>query len=305
MKLKALLDSALVRRFLKAPVAVGAAVLLGVIVICAALAPWIAPVNILDVGNLDVLDASLPPAWAARSDPRFLLGTDSQGRDILSAVLYGTRISLVVGVGSVVLAMAVGVVLGLFAGYAGGAIDGLVMRIADVQLAFPSILIALLVAGVARGLLPSDRYADAAVWVVVLSIGLSTWVHFARPVRAACMVEKGKDYVLAARLLALRPASVLFGHILPNVLGSVLVIATLGLGTAILIEASLSFLGVGMPPTAPSLGTLVSMGKDYIAAGEWWITFFPGMTVAVLVVSVNLVGDFLRDALNPRLRMSR
>jgi peptide/nickel transport system permease protein len=278
---------------------------LTILVVGAVFSPWLAPTNPFDVASLDLLNASMPPSWMPGGDFKFLLGTDAQGRDMLSAIMFGMRISLIVGLCSVALAMAIGLTLGLTAGYAGGSVDAFIMRFADVQLAFPSILLALLISGIARSTLSSQTYQASALWVVVLAIGLSTWVLFARPVRAACMVEKTKDYVHAARLLGLGRVKILLRHILPNVLGSVLVIATLGLGVSVLIEASLSFLGVGMPPTQPSLGTLVSSGREYIAAGEWWMTLFPALTVAILVLSVNLLGDWLRDALNPRLRLAR
>jgi len=293
------------RSFRGSTTTVVAALCLALMVGAALLAPWIAPTDPYDPASLDIMNSSLPPAWTADGDVRFLLGTDVQGRDLLSAMLYGTRVSLMIGGASVLVAMTLGVALGLIAGYAGGAVDAFIMRTADVQLAFPPILVALLLDGVARGLLPSHQHAASAIWVLILSIAVSKWVLFARPVRAACLVERNKEYVQAARLMRIGRLRILFAHILPNVMGPVLVIGTLGLGIAVLIEASLSFLGVGMPPTMPSLGTLVSMGKDYIASGEWWVTVFPGLAIGLLVLSVNLVGDWLRDALNPKLRMAR
>jgi peptide/nickel transport system permease protein len=232
----------------------------------------------------------------------FLLGTDDQGRDVLSTILYGSRISLFVGLSAVLFSMLLGVSLGLIAGYRGGWLDTLIMRVADVQLTFPSILIALLVFGIVRGLvLPSARN-DVAMWVLILSIGLSEWVQYARTVRGAAMVERNKDYVQAARLIGIPPIAIMVRHVLPNVTGPVLVIATISLALAIIAEATLSFLGVGMPATQPSLGTLIRIGQNFLFSGEWWILVFPAITLLVLALSVNLLGDWLRDALNPKLR---
>ena len=266
------------------------------------LAPWIAPHNPFDLASVDLLDAFAPPAWQAGGKRAFLLGTDDQGRDMLSAILYGARISLGVGVASVLLAMLLGVSLGLLAGYAGGRVDAFLMRLADIQLSFPAILVALLIDGLARVALPATRHADIAVLVLVLAIGVSGWVQYARTVRGSTLVEKSKEYVQAARVIGRRPVAIAVQHVLPNVLGPVLVIATIHLATAIITEATLSFLGVGVPPTTPSLGTLIRVGNDYLFSGEWWIALFPGVTLVVLVLSVNLLGDWLRDALNPKLR---
>ena len=301
-RLAALFDHDLVYSFLHSKVTVIAALVTLTIVLAAALAPWIAPHDPFDLRQLSLLDSHLPPAWAPDGDRRFLLGTDDQGRDVLSAILYGARISLTVGILSVVLAAVLGIVLGLIAGYAGGALDSFIMRAADVQLTFPAILIALLIDGTIRALSGEGRNEETAFWVLVLSIGLSSWVQYARTVRGSTLVEKNKDYVLAARLIGLDPTSILFRHILPNVMGPVLVIATINFGLAIILEATLSFLGVGLPPTQPSLGTLISIGNKFLFAGEWWIAIFPGATLAGLVLAINLLGDWLRDALNPKLR---
>jgi len=271
-------------------------------VLSAVFAPWIAPHDPFDLRQLNLLDSHLPPAWLTDGDPRYLLGTDDQGRDVLSTILYGSRISLGVGVLAVGLAAALGIVLGLIAGYAGGFLEALIMRIADVQLTFPAILIALLIDGTGRALFGAHRNETLEFWVLVLSIGLSFWVQYARTVRGSTLVEKSKDYVLAARLIGIHPAKILFRHVLPNVIGPVLVIATINLALAIITEATLSFLGVGLPPTQPSLGTLIRIGNNFLFAGEWWIAIFPGITLALLVVAINLLGDWLRDALNPRLR---
>ena len=232
----------------------------------------------------------------------YLLGTDNQGRDILSAILYGARISLFVGFAAVLFAMVLGIVVGLLAAWKGGWVDGLLMRIADVQLSFPSILIALLIFGIARGIIPPTMREEVAIWVLIVSIGLSDWVQFARVVRGAAMVEKSRDYVQAARVIGVHPVRIVVTHILPNVLGPVLVIATIGLALAIIAEATLSFLGVGVPPTQPSLGTLIRIGQGFLFSGEWWIILFPSLALLAIALSVNLLGDWLRDALNPRLK---
>jgi peptide/nickel transport system permease protein len=249
------------------------------------------------------MESNLPPAWNEfEGDIRFLLGTDDQGRDILSTIMYGARISLLVGFASVAFSVVLGVGLGLVSGYVGGRTDAFIMRIADVQLSFPAILIALLIDGVARGIFPRELHDELAVYVLIFAIGISGWVQYARTVRGAAMVEKNKEYVQAARVIGIRPVTILVRHILPNVTGPVLVIGTIHLALAIITEATLSFLGVGVPPTTPSLGTLIRIGNDYLFSGEWWITIFPGLALILLVLSVNLLGDWLRDALNPKLR---
>jgi peptide/nickel transport system permease protein len=295
-------DSDLAWSFRASPVAVVAAIVAFVCVSGALLAPWLAPHDPFDLASLELLDALTPPAWVDGGKLSLPLGADDQGRDVLSAILYGARISLAVGVASVLLSMVVGVALGLVSGYVGGALDAFVMRVADVQLSFPAILIALLVDGVARIALPGAAHGDTAFWVIVVSIGLSGWVQYARTVRGSTLVESRKEYVQAARLIGRHPVAIMFRHVLPNVTGPVLVIATIHLATAITTEATLSFLGVGMPPTTPSLGTLIRVGNDFLFSGEWWITVFPGVALVALVLSVNLLGDWLRDALNPRLR---
>ena len=301
-RLAALLDHDFVYSFLHSKVTVIATLVTLTIVLAAAFAPLIAPHDPFDLRQLNLLDSHLPPVWAPDGDRRFLLGTDDQGRDVLSAILYGARISLSVGLLSVALAALLGIVLGLIAGYAGGALDSFIMRAADVQLTFPAILIALLIDGTMRALSGEARNEETAFWVLVLSIGLSSWVQYARTVRGSTLVERNKDYVLAARLIGLNPTTILFRHVLPNVMGPVLVIATINFGLAIILEATLSFLGVGLPPTQPSLGTLISIGNKFLFAGEWWIAIFPGAMLAGLVLAINLLGDWLRDALNPKLR---
>ena len=296
------LDSDLVYSFRKSRVTVIATIVTVAIILAAALAPWIAPHDPFNVATLSLLDSELPPAWAEGGDARYLLGTDNQGRDVFSAILYGSRISLAVGFISVALAMVLGVVIGLVSGYFGGWIDGFFMRIADVMLSFPTILVALLISGIVRGALPREMHDDAALVVLVFAITVTTWVQYARTVRGSTMVERGREYVLAARLVGRGPFAIIFRHILPNVLGPVLVIATINLAMAILIEATLSFLGVGMPPTNPSLGTLIRVGNEYLFSGVWWVVIFPSLTLVALVLAVNLLGDWLRDALNPKLR---
>jgi peptide/nickel transport system permease protein len=288
--------------FRRSPVTIVAAFLTLVCVGGAVFAPWIAPHNPFDSGTLVLTDGFTPPAWTAGGRMQYLLGTDDQGRDMLSAIMYGARISLAVGVASVLFSMALGVGLGLFAGYVGGRVDAFIMRVADIQLSFPAILIALLIDGVARVALPREAHDQIAVYVLILAIGVSGWVQYARTVRGSTLVERNKEYVQAARVIGRSQASIMFRHVLPNVMGPVLVIATIHIATAIITEATLSFLGVGVPATQPSLGTLIRVGNDFLLSGEWWITVFPGLALIVLVLSVNLVGDWLRDALNPKLR---
>jgi len=272
-----------------------------VCVFCSAFAPWVAPHNPFDLATLELGNALLPPAWSPGGNASFLLGTDDQGRDILSALMYGARISLAVGLASVLLSVVVGVVLGLLAGFLGGWVDGFLMRVCDVMLSFPAILVALLIAGVGRAMFPGAHDA-LAFGVLILSISLTGWVQYARTVRGSTLVERNKEYVQAARVIGVSPMRIMRRHVLPNVLGPVLVLATIQVATAIITEATLSFLGVGAPPTAPSLGTLIRVGNDYLFSGEWWITVFPGAVLVVIAFSVNLLGDWLRDALNPRLR---
>jgi len=295
-------DSDIWYSFKKSKVTVIAACVTAVLMLSAIAAPLIAPHTPFDPASLDLMDASTPPAWFEDGTTKFLLGTDDQGRDIFSTILYGSRISIFVGFASMLLAMIIGITLGLVSGYIGGAVEAFIMRIADVQISFPAILIALLIDGVVRSLLPNERHDELAVWVLILAIGVSNWVHFARTVRGSTMVEKNKEYVQAARVIGRKRATIMFRHVLPNVMGPVLVIATIGLAIAILTEATLSFLGVGAPPTRPSLGTLIRIGQDFLLAGEWWIVIFPGIMLAVLVLAVNLLGDWMRDALNPKLR---
>lgn len=273
-----------------------------VIFLGALLAPVLAPHNPLDLASLNLIDAFMPPAWESAGTAKFPLGTDDQGRDLLSAIMFGLRTSLLVGFLAVVFAMVLGIALGLIAGYVGGAVDSIIMRVADVQLSFPAILVAMLIDGVTRSLLGNEMRDTSAMVVLIVAIGLSYWVQYARTVRGSVLVEKNKEYVQAARVIGLSSTLIAIRHVLPNVLGPVLVIATINLALAIITEATLSFLGVGLPATQPSLGTLINTGQKFLFSGEWWITIFPGITLAVLVLAVNLLGDWLRDALNPKLR---
>jgi peptide/nickel transport system permease protein len=295
-------DHDLAWSFRRSPVTVIAAALTLVSVAAAVFAPWLAPQNPFDLAALDLNEAFKPPSWSEGGDPRYFFGTDNQGRDLLSTIMHGARISLGIGLASVAFAMALGVALGLVSGYFGGKIDAVIMRIADVQLSFPAILIALLIDGVARVALGGERHEEIVVPVLVLSIGFAGWVQYARTVRGSTLVEREKEYVQAARVIGRRPLAILFSHVLPNVMGPVLVIATIHIATAIITEATLSFLGVGVPATQPSLGTLIRVGNEFLYSGEWWITVFPGAALVILVLSVNLLGDWLRDAFNPKLR---
>ncbi|MBS0531654.1 MAG: ABC transporter permease [Proteobacteria bacterium] len=265
-------------------------------------APLLAVQNPFDPAQLQLMNSRIPPLWSADGQTPFLLGTDEQGRDVLSAILYGLRISLTVGVLGVVFAGTLGIAMGLTAGYFGGAIDGLIMRIADVQLTFPAILIALLIDGVVKSVFGNQLDAMGTLAVLVVAIGLSFWVQYARTVRSSVMVEKNKDYVAAAQLIGLPAPVIMLRHVLPNAMGPILVIATINLALAVITEATLSFIGSGMPDTMPSLGTLIRIGNNYLFSGEWWIIAFPGFALAGLILAINLLGDWLRDALNPKLR---
>ena len=298
---KRFLDGDLWFSFTHSPTAIIAAVIAVVCVTCAVFAGWIAPHNPFDLATLDLTDARLPPAWVEGGTTKYLFGTDDQGRDILSALMYGSRISLLVGLASVALSVLIGVGLGLLSGFVGGAVDGVIMRVCDVMLSFPSILVALLIDGAGRAMFP-NAHESLAFSVLVIAIALTGWVQYARTVRGSTMVERNKEYVQAARVIGVAPLRVMFRHVLPNVLGPVLVLATIQIAGAIITEATLSFLGVGVPPTSPSLGTLIRVGQDFLFSGEWWITIFPGLMLVMIALSVNLLGDWLRDALNPRLR---
>ncbi|GJD95681.1 ABC transporter permease [Methylobacterium iners] len=296
------LDSDLFSSFRRSKIAMAAFAVTLLFFTVALAAPWISPQNPYDPAQLELMNSNLPPLWQAEGVRPFLLGTDDQGRDVLSAVFYGLRLSLVVGLLGVLVSGTLGIGLGLIAGYFGGVLDTLIMRVADVQLTFPAILIALVVDGVAKAALGGHMDTDATIALIVVSIGLSFWVQYARTVRSQVMVEKGKDYVQAGRLIGLSSPVIMVRHVLPNVTGPVFVIATINLALAIITEATLSFLGTGLPDTMPSLGTLIRIGNGYLFSGEWWIVAFPGLALAGLVIAINLLGDWLRDALNPKLQ---
>ena len=294
-------DSDLGYSFRHSPMAMVAALIAFICLFCALFAPWVAPTNPFDMVALELSDSLLPPIWQEGSNPKYLLGTDDQGRDILSALMYGARISLLVGLASVFLSVIVGVTLGLLAGFLGGILDAFIMRVCDLMLSFPAILVALLISGIGRALFPNANDA-LAFGVLIVSITLTGWVQYARTVRGSTMVERQKEYVQAARVTGVSSLRIMRRHVLPNVMGPVLVLATIQVATAIITEATLSFLGVGSPPTSPSLGTLIRIGNDFLFSGEWWITIFPGLMLVLISLSINLLGDWLRDALNPRLQ---
>jgi peptide/nickel transport system permease protein len=295
-------DNILWSLFWKTPSAYISSFIILAITLSALLAPLIAPFDPFNPAQVDLLDAGLPPAWIEGGDSRFLLGTDNQGRDILSAIMYGARISLLVGFDSVLFAMVIGVNIGLASGYVGGYTDVIIMRIADIQLSFPAILVALLIDGIVRILLPRDLHDQFGLYVIILAIAISGWVEFARTVRSSVMRERVKDYVLAAQIIGRGSVAIALRHILPNILGPIFVIATIQLALAIITESTLSFLGIGVSPITSSLGTLIRIGNEYLFSGEWWITIFPGLTLIVLALSVNILGDWLRDVFNPKLR---
>lgn len=296
--------SDLARDFRQSPIAQAAAALLLAIVLGAVLAPWIAPTNPYDLATLSLLDSRLPPIWLNDGRWPFVLGTDSQGADLLSLILYGVRTSLLVAVAAAAMSCSLGTLLGLFAGYFGGWVGSVIMRAADIQFTFPAILLAMLIGGIGKAVLPASVIAELSLTIVVIALGVSHWPHFARLVRGAVLVEKGKDYVAAARLIGRSNWSIMFNQLLPNVINVIFVMATLDIAFAVMGEATLSFLGLGLPPTQPSLGTLIRTGYGYLFSGEWWLVIFPSVMLLVLVIAINLIGDWLRDALNPRLKQS-
>jgi peptide/nickel transport system permease protein len=295
------LDGDVWHSFRNSPVAIVAAMTALLCLVLALGAPWLAPHNPYDLASIDLMNARLPPVWIEGGNPDFLLGTDDQGRDILSTIMYGARISLFVGLAAVAASVVLGVGLGLLSGFVGGRIDAFIMRVCDVMLSFPALLVALLIDGVGRAMFP-NAHDTLAFAVLIIAIALSGWVKFARTVRGSTLVERNKEYVQAARVIGVGTGTIMWRHVLPNVMGPVLVLTTIDIGQAILAEATLSFLGVGVPPTSPSLGTLIRIGNDFLFSGEWWITVFPGAMLVLIALSVNLLGDWLRDALNPRLR---
>ena len=273
-----------------------------IIFLCSLLAEIVAPYDPFDPLNISLMDAFIPPVWSEGGNANFFLGTDQQGRDMFSTMIYGSRISLIVGFSSIIFAMILGVSLGITAGYIGGRYETIVMRLTDVQLTIPSILMALLVDGIARAIISKSMHDEMAIYVLIFAIGISEWPQFARVTRASTLVEKNKEYISASKIIGLSNILIMFKHILPNILRPILVIATIGLALAIITESTLSFLGVGIPPTTPSLGTLIRFGNNFLFSGEWWITFFPAIFLVVLALSINLLGDWMRDALNPKLK---
>ncbi len=296
------IDGDIFYSFRRSPVTVVAAAVTAAFILASAFAPIVAPHNTYDLSTLSLMDAFTPPVWTEDGTTNYLLGTDDQGRCILSTIIYGARLSLGVGLAAVVFSGVIGVLLGLISGIAGGAVDAVIMRVAEIQLTFPAILIALLIDGIFRGNMPVYAMDELAIYIVIFSIGISSWPQYARTVRASTIVEVKKEYVEAAQVIGVHPILIMLRHVLPNVMGPVLVIATISLALAVILEATLSFLGVGIPVTEPSLGTLIRIGNDYLFSGEWWITIFPGAALAILVLAVNMVGDWMRDALNPKLR---
>ena len=288
--------------FFNSKVAIFSFLLFLLIVFCSLFAEFVSPYDPFNPLNVSLMDAFIPPIWSEGGDVRFILGTDQQGRDMLSTIIYGSRISLIVGFASIAFAMIVGVFLGITAGYIGGKYEVIVMRLTDVQLTIPSILMALLVDGIARAIISKSMHDEMAIYVLIFAIGISEWPQFARVTRASTLVEKNKEYVAASKIIGLSSIYIMFKHILPNILRPVLVIATIGLALAIIAESTLSFLGVGVPPTTPSLGTLIRFGNNFLFSGEWWITFFPAIFLIILALSINLLGDWMRDALNPKLK---
>jgi peptide/nickel transport system permease protein len=300
--LRRMIDHDIFYSFTRSWVTMLAAFITLVIIVSSLLAPWLTLHDPFNPGSLNLMDAFTPPVWVEAGKWTYPLGTDDQGRDIFSTIMFGNRISLLVGFLSVLLAMGIGVTLGTISGYIGGWLDSMIMRLADAQLTVPPILIALLINGVARATLMQELQENMAIYVLVFSIGISAWPQYARITRSGALVERNKEYIAAARVIGIHPAMIMLRHIVPNVMGPTLVLATIGVPLAIIIEATLSFLGVGVPPTTPSLGTLIRIGNDFLFSGEWWITIFPALALVVLVLSVNLVGDWLRDTFNPKLR---
>ncbi len=295
------LSSDIVYNFTRSPAAIIAGTVTFLCILTAIFASWIAPFDPFDPAQINLWDGKLPPAWVDGGQPQYLLGTDNQGRDMLSTIIYGGRLSIIIGAAAVALGVAIGVTLGVISGYLGGLTDTIIMRFADVQFTIPGILLAILINGIARTALPPGVREDWSIYIVVFAIALSDWPQYARVARSSTLVEIQKEYVLSARVMGLPGWLIMIRHILPNILAPLTVLATIGLALAIISEATLSFLGQGVPPTTPSLGTLIRVGNEYLYSGLWWITFFPAIALVVLVFAVNMLGDWMRDALNPKL----
>ncbi|NHQ74913.1 ABC transporter permease [Roseovarius gahaiensis] len=291
-----------IKRFLSDPVAIGAGVVLLILVLMAVLAPFLAPQNPYDLMQLDIMNSEMPPSWKPGGDDRFLLGTDAQGRGVLSTIMYGTGISLIIGIGAVIVQGILGVTLGLIAGYRGGWVDAFLMRLADIQMSLSTLMIAIIVLAIFSATFDANTYADYAIFMLILIIGVAEWPKFARTVRSSVLGERNKEYVDAARVIGLPPRKIMWKHILPNTLTPVLVISTIQVAEAIMTEAALSFLGLGMPVDRPSLGSLIRSGFEFIFSGSWWITFYPALVLVALILALNLLGDWLRDVFNPKLR---
>ena len=287
--------------FKRNKVAIISSIIFLILVILALFAPLIAPFDPYDLQTLDIMDSELPPIWQDGSDPRFLFGTDDQGRDLWSTILYGMRVSLLIGILAVLLQAIIGITIGLVSGYVGGKTDSFLMRIADVQLSFSTLMVAIIILAIVQSAFGSDAFNQWAMVILILIIGLAEWPQIARTVRSSVLAEKEKEYVDAAKVMGFGPVRIMFKHILPNTLSPIFVISTVQIANAIITEASLSFLGLGMPVTEPSLGSLISIGKQYLFSGSWWITLIPGAFLVVLVMVINLLGDFLRDTFNPKL----
>jgi peptide/nickel transport system permease protein len=296
-----LLQSDLYYYYKRDKIAIGSSVVFLILALMALFSPWIAPFDPYDLTQIDLMDSEMPPAWLPDADPRFLLGTDDQGRDLWSTILYGMRVSLMIGLFAVMLQSLIGIVVGLVSGYMGGRVDSVLMRIADVQLSFSTLMVAIIVLAIVKNAFGGETYSSYAMLILVLVIGLSEWPQIARTVRSSVLGEKEKEYVDAARVMGFGPIRIMFKHILPNCLSPIFVIGTVQIANAIITGAALSFLGLGMPVTEPSLGSLISIGKEYLYSGSWWITLIPGLFLIVIVISINLLGDFLRDVFNPRL----
>jgi len=296
-----LLQSDLVYHFMRDKVAIASSTVFLILALMAVLSPLIAPFDPYDLQQIDLMDSEMPPVWIENADPRFLLGTDDQGRDLWSTILYGMRISLLIGVFAVLLQATIGIVIGLVSGYIGGRVDSILMRIADVQLSFSTLMVAIIVLAIVKNAFGADTYSSWAMVILIFVIGLSEWPQIARTVRSSVLGEKEKEYVDAAHVMGFGSIRIMFKHILPNCLSPIFVIATLQIANAIITEAALSFLGLGMPVTEPSLGSLISIGKEYLFSGSWWITLIPGFFLVIIVIAINLMGDFLRDVFNPKL----
>ncbi|MGH1542915.1 MAG: ABC transporter permease [Arenicella sp.] len=270
-------------------------------VIIALLAPVLAPFDPYDPALIDIMNSEIPPSWDEQGDKQFWLGTDAQGRDLWSTIIYGTRISLIIGICAVLLQAFLGITIGLTAGYLGGRVDSFLMRVADVQLSFSTLMVAIIVLAVFQASFGTELYQELAIVMLILVIGIAEWPQYARTVRASVLAEKEKEYVDAARVIGLSTPRIMFRHILPNTISPIFVISTIQMANAIISEAALSFLGLGMPVSEPSLGSLISSGFEYVFSGSWWITLIPGLVLIGLVLVVNLLGDWMRDVLNPKL----